>query len=181
MDNLLGHSTRFNAPLAPGLRRFASDWLDLAQPLFFARARRVLHLSAVFAALGLVAVYYFRGFALRSAAGWEGGGAIGAEAAHGLLTVLYGPASLLSGIPIPGADEIAKLRWSAPSLSGIGEPAAWVHLIALTAALYIILPRLILTLLSTFRLWRLSRHLVVPPNVVGYLRRLVANARSGSA
>jgi Protein of unknown function (DUF2868) len=178
IDNLLGHSTRFNAPLAPGLRRFAGDWLDLAQPLFFARSRRLMHLSAVFAALGLVAAYYIRALVLRSAAGWEGGGAIGPETAHALLVVLYGPASLLSGISIPGADEIAKLRWSAPSLSGIGEPAIWVHLIALTAGLYIILPRLILMLVASVRLWRLSRRLVLPPGVVGYVRTLIAAARS---
>jgi hypothetical protein len=147
--------------------------------LFFARARRLLHLSAVLAALGLVVGYYLRGFVLRSAAGWEGGGAIGPETAHALLTVLYGPASLLAGISIPAADGMAALRWSAPSLSGVGEPAMWVHLIALTAGLYIILPRLILTVLSALRLWRLSRRLVVPPAVSGYLQTLIATARSG--
>ncbi|HEY6922377.1 MAG TPA: DUF2868 domain-containing protein [Steroidobacteraceae bacterium] len=180
IERLLGHSTRFNAPLAPGLRRFAGDWLEIAQPLFFARARRLLHLSAVFAALGLVTGYYFRGFVLRSAAGWEGGGAIGPETAHALLSVLYGPASLLSGITVPGADAMAALRWSAPSLSGVGEPAIWVHLIALTAGLYIILPRLILTVLSALRLWRMSRRLALPPLVVGYLQTLVTSARSAA-
>jgi hypothetical protein len=180
VERLLGHSTRFNAPLAPGLRRFAGDWLELAQPLFFARARRLLHFSAVFAALGLVGGYYLRGFVLRSAAGWEGGGAIGPETAHGLLTVLYGPASLLSGISIPNADGMAALRWSAPSLSGVGEPAIWVHLVALTAGLYIILPRLILAVLSAFRLWRLSRRIVLPPAVIGYLQTLLVTARSGA-
>jgi len=180
IDKLLGHSTRFNAPLAPGLRRFATDWWDLAQPLFFVRARRLLHLCAVFAALGLMAAYYLRAFVLRSAAGWEGGGAIGSQAAHALLTMLYAPASLLLGTYIPAADDIEKLRWSAPSLSGVGEPAIWVHLIALTAGLYIILPRLILTVLSAFRLWRLSRNLTLPLGVVGYVRTIVAAARSGS-
>jgi hypothetical protein len=178
IDKLLGHSTRFNAPLAPGLRRFASDWLEIAQPLFFARARRLMHLSALFAALGLVTAYYIRAFVLRSAAGWEGDGAIGPETAHALLVVLYGPASLLSNLSIPAAAEIAKLRWSAPSLSGVGEPAIWVHLIALTAGLYIILPRLILTLSAAVRLWRLSRRLVLPSGVVGYVRTLIATART---
>jgi Protein of unknown function (DUF2868) len=178
IDNLLGHSTRFNAPLAPGLRRFAGDWWDIAQPLFVARARRLLHLSAVVAALGLVAGYYFRGFVLRSAAGWEGGGLLGPETAHALLTVLYGPASLLSGIPIPSADELAKWRWSAPSLAGIGEPADWIHLIAWTAGLYIVLPRLIAALVSELSLWRLSRRVALPPGIGGYVRTLFAAAQS---
>jgi hypothetical protein len=178
MDKLLGHSTHFNAPLAPGLRRFAGDWLDFAQPLFYARSRRLMHLSAAFAALGLVVAYYIRDFVLRSAAGWEGGGSLGPETAHALLVVLYGPASLLSGISIPNADEIARLRWSAPSLSGVGEPTVWVHLIALTAGLYIILPRLILALTATLRLWRMSRRLVLPTGVAGYVRTVIAAARN---
>ena len=180
IDVLLRHSTHFNAPLAPSLRRFTDDWWDIAQPWFFARARRLLHVSAVFVALGLVSAYYLRAFILRSAAGWEGGGAIEPETALILLTLLYGPASLISGIPIPDADGIAKLRWSAPSLPGVGEPAIWIHLIALTAVLYIILPRLILALVSTLSLWRLSRQLVLPSGVGGYARTLFAAARYGT-
>lgn len=177
LDSLLGHSTRFNAPLAPGLRRFAADWFDIAQPLFFLRARRLLHLAAALAALGLVAGYYFRAFVLRSAAGWEGGRFLGTETAHALLTALYGPASLLSAIPIPTAQEIARLRWSAPSLPGVGEPATWVHLIAWTAALYIVLPRVIAAAIDTWSLWRLSQRFALPPGVAGYVRTLLATAR----
>ena len=180
LDSLLGHSTRFNAPLAPGLRRFATDWFDIAQPLFFLRGRRLLHLAAALMALGLVTGYYFRAFVLRSAAGWEGGRFLGTETAHALLTALYGPASLLSGISIPTAQEIAKLRWSAPSLPGVGEPATWVHLIAWTAALYIVLPRLIASGISTLSLWRLSRRFTLPPGAAGYVRTLFAAARYGA-
>ncbi len=176
MDRVLGHSTHFNAPLAPGLRRFAGDWWDIARPLFYARARRLLHLSAASLALGLVAAYYLRAFALHSAAGWEGR-ITGPETAHAILGMIYGPASLLSGIQIPSAEEIAKLRWSEPSLAGVGEPASWVHLIALTACLYVVLPRLVGACWSTLTLWRLSRQLVLPSGVVGYVRTLFTAAR----
>jgi hypothetical protein len=128
-------------------------------------------------ALGLITSYYVRAFVLRSAAGWEGGRAIGAETAHVLLRVLYGPASLLSGIRIPPAEEIAKLRWSAPSLAGVGEPAIWVHLIAMTACLYVVLPRLLAACWPTLTLWRLSRQYTLPAGIVGYVRTLFAAAR----
>jgi hypothetical protein len=177
MDRLLGHSTRFNAPLAPGLRRFATDWLEIAQPFFQVRARRLLHLSAAMLVVGLVAAYYFRAFVLRSAAGWEGGGAIGPESAHILLSMLYGIAALLSGISIPNADDIAKLRWSAPSLAGVGEPASWVHMIALTAFVYVVVPRLGAAIFSTVRLWRLSSNLALPTGVATYVRALFASSR----
>ena len=55
IDALIAHSIGFNAPLAPGLRRFATDWRQLGGPLFRARARRLLHLAAILAALGLMA------------------------------------------------------------------------------------------------------------------------------
>lgn len=177
IDRLLGHSTRFNAPLAPGLRRFAGDWLDIAQPLFHARARRLLHLSAALVAVGLATGYYFRAFVLRSAAGWEGGGSLGPEAAHVLLSVLYGPAALLSGMSIPSADELAKLRWSAPSLAGVGEPASWVHLIALTACLYVVVPRLVVACFSMASLWRFKNRMALPSGAATYARTLYASPR----
>jgi hypothetical protein len=173
IDKLLGHSTHFNAPLAPGLRRFAGDWWEVARPLFATKARRLLHLSAVVVALGLIAGYYLRGFILRSAAGWQGGDFISPGSARTLLTVLYGPASLLSGISIPAADEIERLRLTAASGGG-GDAAPWIHLIAWTAVLYIVLPRVLAALSASFSLWRLSRRLVLPPGAVGYVRTLFA-------
>jgi hypothetical protein len=173
IDKLLGHSTHFNAPLAPGLRRFAGDWWEVARPLFATKARRLLHLSALVLALGLIAGYYLRGFILRSAAGWQGGDFIGPGSARTLLSVLYGPASLLSGISIPAADEIERLRLTAASGGG-GDAAPWIHLIAWTAVLYIVLPRVLAALSASFSLWRLSRRLVLPPGAVGYVRTLFA-------
>lgn len=175
IDRLLGHSTRFNAPLAPGLRRFAGDWWEVAQPLFAVRARRLLHLSAVMVALGLIVGYYLRGFALRSGAGWVGGD-LSPATARMLLTVLYGPASPFSGIPIPSTGEIEKLRLTAASGGG-GDATPWLHLIAWTATLYIVLPRLLAALVSSFSLWRLSRRLVLPHGAVGYVRTLFAAER----
>jgi hypothetical protein len=176
IDKLLGHSTRFNAPLAPGLRRFAGDWWEVAQPLFAARARRLLHLSAMAVALGLIAGYSFRAIILHAGAGWEGGNVLGPGTAHTLIAVLYGPASLITGIALPPAAGIAELRLTAASGSG-GDAAPWIHLIAWTAVLYIVLPRLIAVLSSSFGLWRLSRRLAVPPGVVGYVRTLFATER----
>jgi Protein of unknown function (DUF2868) len=173
IDKLLGHSTRFNAPLAPGLRRFAGDWWEVAQPLFAARARRLLHLSALALALGLIGGYYVRGVILRAGAGWEAGNMMGPGAAHTLLLVLYGPASLITGIALPPTAGIAELQLTAASRSG-GDAAPWIHLIAWTAVLYIVLPRLILAMFASFNLWRLSRRLPTPPGVVSYVHTLFA-------
>ena len=175
IEALLGHSTRFNAPLAPGLRRFAADWWDIAQPLFIARARRLLHLAATFVALGLIAGFYVRGFVLRYPAGWQST-FLGPESARALLIALYGPSSALSGIAIPSAQELAALRWT--SATGGAEAGEWVRLIAWTATLYILVPRLLAALVSTLELWRLSRRLTIPAALSGYMGVLLVRARA---
>jgi hypothetical protein len=169
LDDLLAHSSHFNAPLAPGLSRFAGDWWNIAQPLFAVRARRLLHLSAVLVAVGLIIGYYIRAEILRAAAGWYGGNFLGPDTAHALLTLLYWPARVISGIDSPSIEVIRQLRWSAPQLGG-GEATFWIHLMAWTAAVYIVVPRLLAALGSSFALWRLSRQFVPPPGLASYVR-----------
>ncbi len=178
LQRLLNHSTRFNAPLAPGLRRFAGDWWEVAQPLFAARGRRLLHLCAMLVALGLAVGYYFRAHVLFSHAGWADGNLLGPATAHAVLTLLYGPAALLAGIALPTTAGIAELRWTVGSHGG-GDATAWVHLIAWTAFLYIMLPRLLAVLISTFGLWRLSRRLSLPAGIATYVRTVFAAKRFG--
>jgi hypothetical protein len=175
-ERLLNHSTRFNAPLAPGLRRFAGDWWEVAQPLFAARGRRLMHFCAVLVALGLVAGYYFRAHVLLAHAGWADGNFFGSMTAHAILTLLYGPGALLAGIALPTTEGIAQLRWTVGSHGG-GDATVWVHLIAWTALLYIVLPRLLAVLFSTFGLWRLSHRLSLPVGVATYVRTVFAAER----
>jgi hypothetical protein len=176
IDSLLRQSTRFNAPLAAGLRRFVSEWSEIAHPMLMERAKRFLHLAAALLALGLIAGLYVRGIALRYEAGWEST-FLGPQSVHALLVALYGPAAALSGIALPSLEDIRALRWT--GVSGGGEAAAWIHLIALTAVLYIVLPRLIAALVSSFSLWRLARRAPLPPSLLGYARTLLIAAGGG--
>jgi hypothetical protein len=169
LDDLLAHSTHFNAPLVPGLSRFAGDWWNIAQPLFAARARRLLHLAAVLVAVGLIAGDYIRAEILRAAAGWYGGGFLGPETSHVLLTLLYWPALVICGIDAPSTEVIRQLRWTSVQAGG-GEATFWIHLMAWTAGVYIVVPRLLAALGSSFALWRLSRQLVPPPGLSSYVR-----------
>src|SRR5262249_22256585 len=61
-----------------------------------------------------------------------------------------------------------------------GEAASWIHLIALTAMLYIIVPRLILAGMSGFNLWRLSRNPPLPAAFIGYGRAVLAGTAGGT-
>ena len=72
------------------------------------------------------------------------------------------------------------MHCAAALVSGGGEEASWIHLIALTALLYIILPRLILACMSGFNLWRLSRNPPLPAAFIGYGRTVLAGTAGGA-
>lgn len=166
IDALITHSIGFNAPLAPGLRRFAADWWEVGRPLFRERARRLLHLAAILAAIGLMAGYGFRGGLLHQPAGWDMT-VLGPASAHTVLTTLYGAASTFSGA-VPAAHEIQALAWNGPTTGG-GQAGPWLHLITGTALLYIVLPRLLGVIVTTLSLWSRSATLRTPPSFSGYL------------
>jgi hypothetical protein len=177
IDSLLKQSMRFNAPLATALRRFTGEWVQIEHPLLLERAQRLMHCAAALVAAGLIAGLYIRGIALRYEAGWEST-FLSPKSVHALLVVLYGPGAILSGIGLPSMSGINALRWT--GVSGGGEAASWIHLIALTAVLYIIMPRLILASVSGFNLWRLSRDPPLPAAFIGYGRAVLAGAAGGA-
>jgi hypothetical protein len=177
IESLMRHSTRYNVPLTTGLRRFAGEWGALSQPMLFLRAKRLMHFAAALVAIGLIVGLYIRGIALRYEAGWEST-FLGPQSAYALIAMLYEPASLLSGISIGSAGEISELRWTATG--GGGEAATWIHLIAITAVLYIVLPRLLAAGAATFDLWRLARRIPLPATLLGYARALVIGVGSGT-
>lgn len=170
-DAILSQSTRFNAPLAPGLNRFASTWWTSAQRLFEMRTHWLLHLCAALAALGLALGYYYAARAMHMPAGWSGR-TLGTSTARGLLMALYGPASALTGIPIPPAERLGELRWE----QGGTHALSWVHLMAVTLALYVIVPRLIAASIAGLSSWRASRKLAAPASLTGYAQGLLRGA-----
>lgn len=163
---LITHSVGFNAPLAPGLRRFAADWWEFGRPLFRERTRRLLHLAAILVGAGLMAGYDLRGWILRQAAGW-GTTVFGPSSAHTALVTLYGPASAASGVPVPSASQIQALIWSSPTAGG-GPAGEWLYLIDWTVLIYIVFPRVIAVIITTLSLWRRSASLRTPQSFVGY-------------
>ncbi|MFL6602003.1 MAG: hypothetical protein ACJ8R9_11820 [Steroidobacteraceae bacterium] len=178
IESLMRHSTRYNVPLSTGLRRFAAEWGALSRATLFLRAKRLLHLAAALLAIGLIIGLYVRGIGLRYEAGWEST-FLGPRSAYALVSVMYGPASALSGLSHGTPDEIAQLRWTATG--GGGDAASWIHLIAITAGLYIVLPRLLAAGAASLRLWRSSRLAPIPPSLIGYARTLVMGVGSGTA
>ena len=133
--------------------RFLADWAARAAPLHAERVARLLHLGAAALAAGLIASLYLRGLFLEYRAGWDST-FLTPEAVHRLLSVVLWPALQLSGGALPGPEALAGLRFSA----GGGENAArWIHWIALTVAVLVVLPRALLAAAAGGRAARLAR------------------------
>ena len=167
VTRLIVKSATFNAPLAEALGRFTSEWYVAAKPLLLARATRVFHLCAAAAGIGLIAGLYLRGIALDYQAGWEST-FLDARQVRALLSVLYGPATFMTGIPVPDAAHIDVIRRQ--NGAGGESAARWIHLLAASTALFIVLPRLVLALLGTLSIRRWSRHAPLPPALTAYFR-----------
>lgn len=182
-DSVLRSSARYNAPLAAGLQRFAGEWTAVAHRLLILRAKKLFHICAALVAVGLIVGLYVRGIGLSYDAGWESTFLAPSQVLV-LLKILYGPASLLSGIPLPtSAEEVESLRWVAAG--GGASAAPWIHLIAWTALIYIVLPRLLMAVGNTLSLMWGARRLAAPQTLAPYARDILrvggVNAAAESA
>ena len=171
---LVRQASFYHRPLAAALRRFSDDWWPIAQPLLALQGKRLFHLGAAAMALGLVAGFYVRGIALEYRAGWEST-FLDAGQVRAVLGLLYGPASAASGIALPATDAaIEALHWRGGA--GGGQAAPWIHLIAVTALLFVVLPRLVLATVSTLALARESHRLEPPDALLPYAREVLGES-----
>jgi hypothetical protein len=173
-ERTIARSRAFNAPLAEALKAFAREWYAHGRPLVVARAARGLHLAAAALGAGLVASMYVRGIVFDYRAGWEST-FLDAESARATLAMLYGPATWLTGLPVPTVAELEAARWRTGTAS-VGEPAArWIHLIAATAVIYVIVPRLVLAGAAAMRAARLALRVAEPASLSTYFRSAFAS------
>ena len=146
---------------ASALQIFAKLWAQRSAALSTARAATLLHVAAAALALGLIAGMYLRGLVLDYRAAWEST-FLTAESAHAILAALLAPAVAISGVALPDAATFELLR-SAHGSTAPGAPAAaWIHLLALTLLLFVVLPRTLLALAGALRAHWLARHVALP-------------------
>jgi hypothetical protein len=175
LGRLMVAKPRAAGSLPPGtLSGFARDFGQAAAERLAAQAGRLLHLGAAAVALGLIAGIYLRGSVLQYLAGWEST-FLGPSQVQWLIGVLYAPAAALSGLPLPGSPaEVVALAWERG-----GVPAApWLHLIALTLGLAVVLPRLLLAAGAQLRSLRFALGTRLPPSLLDYAQALVGEQRT---
>ena len=165
-----GRGTSRNA----GYAALAETWSSVAAPLYGARAARILHSAALALALGVLAGMYVRGIALEYRATWEST-FLDAAQVRGVLATALAPGAAITGIAIPDAARIAAIR--APASE---NAALWLHLIAATVVVVVIVPRAVLGAIAGFNERRRAANMPVPL-AEPYFQRLLRGFRGGSA
>jgi hypothetical protein len=163
----VARSRSFHATLAEALGRFAQSWQRAARPVLVARAARTFHLAAAAAGLGLVAGLYLRGIAFDYRAGWEST-FLDAEGARRVIAVLYAPGSWVTGLALPDAAHLEAIRWR-DGRGGEGA-ARWIHLLAASVLVVVVVPRLLLALLATLQGARAAATLPLPGEMQAHAR-----------
>lgn len=133
-------------------RTFADAWGTAQRPLALARLRRLLHLGSLSLVIGAVLGMYGRGLVREYRVAWESTFLSG-EQVDALLSVVLAPAARLLGRDVP---SVATYPWPETF-----DAAPFIHLWAVTAVLFVVLPRLVLFGWHTWRLRRLQSRLSV--------------------
>ncbi|WP_310460451.1 DUF2868 domain-containing protein [Sphaerotilus sp.] len=151
----------------PVFDRVAQTWTVASAPLSLARAGVLMHLGAAGLALGVIAGLYLRGLGLDYRAGWAST-FLGASTVHQVLSALYWPAQqalhflqwlpfVVSPIALPdlaGFEAMRLVGGEPPAATPANSAAPWIHLQALTLAMLVVVPRLVLAGLGGLRaLW----------------------------
>ena len=138
---------------------------DMNQQVFFSRFTRFIHVLAVCLITGALSGVYMRGLFFEYNVIWKSTFIHNADDIALILNVFFGlPSQLLHGIFID-ASRISNL------LSPNGEPAAaWIHLFAVSAFMFVIPQRFFLMFLESRRLRALSRHMTINPDEPYYAR-----------
>lgn len=160
--------------VAAAIGSLGVEWSKLAAPLYAARASRILHLAAAALALGVITGLYLRGLAFEYRASWAST-FLSPQAVHDIVRAAYLVGSKATGIPIPDVASVEAIR--APA----GENAArWLHLMAATVVVLVVLPRLALALWSGLVERHRATHVPLPLDEP-YFRRLLRGYRGGPA
>ena len=153
-------------------RRFWVHWTERATSLFEWSTRRILHLVAIGFGAGAVAGTFVRGLFFDYHVVWRSTFLREPESAARLLDLLLGPAAWILGQSLPGEAGVRAM--AAPA--GV-DAAPWIVLYAVTALLWIGIPRSLLALHASWRLGRLGAEIDLGLED-DYTKALLVSARS---
>jgi hypothetical protein len=122
--------------------------------------------------IGAVIGMYVRGLFFDYNVVWRSTFIRDADVVSLILQCFLGPAALFLGQPLPDASEAVLLMTPA------GVPAAkWIHLYAVSAALFVIIPRMAMALVASIRRQAIARKMPLDLRA-DYFQRLIAIGRT---
>jgi hypothetical protein len=152
-------------------RRFWSLWLDAAGALPMTALRRLFHAAAAALAVGAVAGMFVRGVFFDYAMVWRSTFIRDPASVALALRLVLGPAAFVLGWPQPSRDDAARM------MDAAGVPAAqWIGLWAMTALLFVVIPRTLLAAAATLRSRRRQRAVALSLDDA-YFEALLAGVR----
>ncbi len=135
-------------------QRFWTHWIAIARPVLVLNARRLFHWAACALTLGALIGMYGRGLVLEYNVVWRSTFIRSPEVVAWILRVFLGPAALFLGAPPPDQQNAALL------MTVDGAPAAsWIHLYAISAAVFVVAPRAVLAIVAAMRRRALANRL----------------------
>lgn len=149
---------------------FVSNWFATMRPALHHATRTALHLGAVGMALGAVAGMYVRGLFLDYDVVWRSTFVESPDGVAWLLRLVLAPAAWVLRDALPSASDATAL------MTVDGAPAArWIHLLAVTVLLAVVVPRLGMAAVSSLAYRRTLGRLGLSPDEP-YVRGLLAAA-----
>ncbi len=156
-------------------QNFTLEWTRLSSLIYKNQVTRVMHVCAVLFAVGIIGGMYIRGVTTEYYAGWEST-FLEPETVQKIMGTVLMPAAHLTGQQLPTLERIKAIQWRDRR---VGENAAeWIHLLAKTIFLFIVLPRGFLFFIALKRERRLRSHFPIPSAEDSYFRGLLT-ARAG--
>ncbi len=166
------------AVVAVARRAFWEKWLRVVRARAAVWVELAFHTGAVALATGLVAGMYARGLSAEYKAAWEST-FLRAPAVSTVLRTALGPAALVLGREIPKGEAMQPLNIHDQEKLPPAEresAAGWIHLYALTALIFIGMPRLGLIALMLRRGQRIESHAPAEPALAAVHTALVRQA-----
>ncbi len=177
---LVTRIAQVDTELGAAVRRYAADYTRADAARIGQLLRQWLHLAAAALALGLLAGLYQRGIGHAYVAGWESTW-LGPDQVRWLIDTLFGPPARWAAISLPTTVEaVARLQFQ-PDGSGGESAASWIHLMALCLLASIVLPRLVLASVASWKAARCQSGDVLPESLANYAGQVLGAGGQGQS
>jgi hypothetical protein len=163
------------AVVAVARAAFWRKWVEVLRAKAASWTEITFHAGAIALATGLVGGMYARGLSAEYKAAWEST-FLREPAVTRILQIALGPAALVLGERIPAGREMQALNIHDQETIKPNQresAAKWIHLYALTAVLFIGLPRLLLLGLALRGLRQVDRRVPLEPTLRMIFEKLV--------